>query len=314
MANLHYDLIIIGGGPAGQSAALIAGRTRMKTAFINAENPRNFVTTASHGFLTRDGAHPSELLAVAKDQLRKYPTVDYIADSVSDVARLDNGFSATTAQGATMTAPRMVIATGHRDHLGHLDLPGIEDVYGKSVYPCPFCDGYEHADEALAIFGHGAIEHFVPMMRIWSRDMIVFTNGNSLDAKVKAELRTKGVPVEEGKVANLRSAGGTLTHVVLGDGREIARQSGFVVEEFSSPATDFAERLGVIAQEENDWGMPELAAASGTTNIPGLYVVGDARMGFAGIAAAVSEGGFCVEMMAHEVAMERWSALPEGSK
>ncbi|WP_458792332.1 NAD(P)/FAD-dependent oxidoreductase [Yoonia sp. MH D7] len=314
MSNQQYDLIIIGGGPAGQSAALIAGRTRMKTAFINAESPRNFVTTASHGFLTRDGAHPSELLAVAKEQLRKYPTVNYIADSVSDVARLADGFSATTAQGATMTATRMLIATGHRDHLDQLDLPGIEDVYGKSVYPCPFCDGYEHADEALAIFGHSAIEHFVPMMRIWSHDMIVFTNSNPLDAKVKAELQAKGVLVEEGKVATLRSKGGTLTHVVLEDGREIARQSGFIIEEFSSPATDFAEHLGVIANDENDWGMSELASASGTTNIPGLYVVGDARMGFAGIAAAVSEGGFCVEMMAHEVAMERWTALPEEPK
>ena len=144
--------------------------------------------------------------------------------------------------------------------------------------------------------------------------MIVFTNGNPLDAKLGAELQAKGVPVEEGKVTNLRSTGGTLSHVVLEDGREIARQSGFVVEEFSSPATDFAERLGVVASEENDWGMPELAGASGTTNIPGLYVVGDARLGFAGIAAAVSEGGFCVEMIAHEVAMERWAALPEGSK
>ncbi|UWQ76194.1 NAD(P)/FAD-dependent oxidoreductase [Leisingera sp. M658] len=314
MASQHYDLIIIGGGPAGQSAALIAGRTRMKTAFINAESPRNFVTTASHGFLTRDGAHPSELLAVAKEQLHKYPTVNYIAGKVSEVSRLAGGFSATTAQGATMTATRMLIATGHRDNLDQLDLPGIEDVYGKSVYPCPFCDGYEHSDEALAIFGHGAIEHFVPMMRIWSRDMIVFTNGNPLDAKVKAELQAKGVPVEEAGVASLRSKGGTLTHVVLDDGREIARQSGFVVEEFSSPATDFAVRLGVIANEENDWGMSELAGANGTTNIPGLYIVGDARMGFAGIAAAVSEGGFCVEMIAHEVAMERWAVLLEEPK
>lgn len=314
MANEHYDLIIIGGGPAGQSAALIAGRTRMKTALINAENPRNFVTTASHGFLTRDGVHPSELLAVAKEQLKTYPTVRYMADSVADVARAADGFTATAASGETLTTSRLLIATGHRDHLDQLNLPGIEQVYGKSIYPCPFCDGYEHADEALAVFGHGAVEHFIPMMRIWSHDMVVFTNDKPLDAKIMAELEAKGVPVEQGKVAQLRSDNGTLTHVVLADGREIARQSGFVVEEFSSPATDFAERLGVVANEENDWGMPELAGASGTTNIPGLYIVGDARMGFAGIAAAVSEGGFCVEMMAHEVAMERWNALSEDTE
>ena len=309
MTHTPYDLIIIGGGPAGQSAALIAGRTRMKTALINAEAPRNFVTTASHGFLTRDGVHPSALLAVAKEQLQTYPTVGYIMDSVTDVARDAGVFTAITASGETLTAPRMLIATGHRDHLDRLDLPGIAQVYGKSVYPCPFCDGYEHADEALAIFGHDAVAHFVPMMRIWSRDMIVFTNGKPLDPKVKSDLQFKGVPVEEEKIADLRSDKGVLTRVVLQGGREIARQSGFVVEEFSSPATDFAERLGVIPSEENDWGMPAFADTSGATNIPGLYVVGDARIGFSGIAAAVSEGGFCVEMIAHAVAMERWTAL-----
>lgn len=308
----HYDLIIIGGGPAGQSAALIAGRTRMQTAFINAENPRNFVTTASHGFLTRDGAHPSELLSVAKEQLKKYPSIDYMVDKVTDVARLPVGFSATTSSGETLSTTRMLIATGHRDHLEKLDLPGIDSVYGKSVYPCPFCDGFEHADEALAIFGHAVVEHFVPMMRIWSQDMVVFTNGKPLDSKLKDRLINKGIAVEEGKVTALLSETGRLTHVVLQDGRKIARQSGFVVDEFSSPSTDFAERLGVIPNEANDWGMPELAGASGTTNIPGLYVVGDARIGFSGIAAAVSEGGFCVEMMAQEMAMARWNAVPEG--
>jgi len=309
----NYDLIIIGGGPAGQSAALIAGRTRMKTAFINAENPRNFVTTASHGFLTRDGVHPSELLAVAKEQLKKYKTVQYIAESVLEVERQPNWFTATIANGEKISAPRMLIATGHRDHLDQLELPGIEMVYGKTVYPCPFCDGFEHADEALAIFGHGAVEHFVPMMAIWSKDMIVFTNGKPLDTKLKTQLVEKGVPVEEGRISALLSNDGKLTHVLLVDGRKIARQSGFVVEEFSAPATNFAEQLGVIPSEDNDWGMPELAGASGTTNIPGLYVVGDARIGFSGIAAAVSEGGFCVEMMAHEMAMERWNERKEGA-
>lgn len=311
MNDQHYDLIIIGGGPAGQSAALVAGRTRLKTALINAEAPRNFVTTASHGFLTRDGAHPSEILAIAKEQLKKYPSVDYFADQVGEVARLPEGFSATTGAGKRLTATRLLIATGHRDHLERLNLPGIEEVYGKSVYPCPFCDGFEHADEGLAIFGHSVVQHFVPMMRIWSKDLIVFTNGEKLSPQVKAELEQKGVPVEEGKVTALKSLAGKLQAVMLEDGRVIARESGFVVEEISSPATNFAEQLGVEAQGENDWGMPEIASASGTTNIPGLYIVGDARTGFSGIAAAVSEGGFCVEMMVHEMAMAKWAAMGE---
>ncbi len=308
MTDQSYDLIIIGGGPAGQSAALVAGRARMKTALVNAETPRNFVTTASHGFLTRDGAHPSELLAVAKQQLKKYPSVRYVTDSVVEVAHMPGGFSATTAAGKSLMATRLLIATGHLDNLDLLDLPGIEPVYGKTVYPCPFCDGFEHADEALAIFGSGAVEHFVPIMSIWSKDMVVFTNGSPLEKALKAQLCSRGIAVEESRVAALLSDGGRLTHVALEDGRKIARQSGFVIEEFSEPATDFAERLGVVSNDKNDWGMAELADASGKTNIPGLYVVGDARIGFSGIAAAVSEGGFCVEMMVHELAMQRWNA------
>ncbi|MGJ8528557.1 NAD(P)/FAD-dependent oxidoreductase [Maritalea sp.] len=311
MNETQFDLIIIGGGPAGQSAALMAGRTRLKTAFINAEDPRNFVTTASHGFLTRDGAHPSEILTVAKDQLKKYTTVDYVKDRVTNVARTPSGFSATLMDGRILHGKKMLIATGHKDNLAELELPGLEAVYGKSVYPCPFCDGFEHKDEALAIFGHSVVQHFVPMMRVWSKDLVVFTNGKALDDHTKAELVSKGVPVEESKVEALISTDGKLTHVELEGGRKVVRQSGFVVEEFSSPATNFAEQLGVIPTEENDWGMKELAGASGTTNIPGLYVVGDARIGFSGIAAAVAEGGFCVEMMLHELAMERWGALPE---
>ncbi len=311
MDDTEYDLIIIGGGPAGQSAALIAGRTRMKTAFINAETPRNLVTTASHGFLTRDGAHPSEILAVAKTQLQKYPSVNYIKNQVHEVERTHAGFCVTTSDGKVLRGKKMLIATGHRDNLDELALPGIADVYGKSVYPCPFCDGFEHADEALAIFGHSVVAQFVPIMRVWSKDLVVFTNGKLLNPETKALLESKGVPVEEGKVVALISIKGKLTHVKLEDGRKIARQSGFVVEEFSAPATDFAEQLGVIPNGENDWGMKEFASASGKTNIRDLYVVGDARIGFSGIAAAVAEGAFCVEMMLHELAIERWDALPK---
>ncbi|GGX58170.1 NAD(P)/FAD-dependent oxidoreductase [Saccharospirillum salsuginis] len=311
MNSDHNDLIIIGGGPAGQSAALIAGRTRLKTVLINAETPRNLVTTASHGFLTRDGVHPSELLAIAKEQLQRYPSVQYVADQVEAVDRIDRGFSVTTSQGTILRTSRLIIATGHRDHLERLNLPGIESVYGKSVYPCPFCDGYEHADEAIAVFGFEAIQHFVPMMRLWSNDIVVFSNGRPLDTALKAELTDHGVAVEEAPVDQLMSDNGKLTQVVLQGGRSIPRQSGFVVDDYSSPATHFAESLGVVANDNNSWNMPVMANESGTTSIPGLYLIGDARIGFSGIAAAASEGGFCVEMIAHDIAMERWNSLSE---
>ena len=144
------------------SAALIAGRARLETVVINAEAPRNAVTMASHGFLSRDGVHPSELLAVAKEQLRKYETVRYIARSAARVGADGVGFAIGLSDGTTVSANRVVIASGYVDDLARLELPGIEEVYGKSVFPCPFCDGYEHRDERLAVFGREGLEHFVP--------------------------------------------------------------------------------------------------------------------------------------------------------
>jgi thioredoxin reductase len=147
------DLTIVGGGPAGMSAALVAGRAMLRTVIVNAENPRNQVTTGSHGFLTRDGVHPREILAVGKEQLAKYETVEYVQGTVGAVrGHVDGGFTADLGDTKVLRTKRIVIATGYRDDLSELKLVGIEDVYGRSVYPCVFCDGFEQRNKRLALF------------------------------------------------------------------------------------------------------------------------------------------------------------------
>lgn len=300
------DLAIIGGGPAGMSAALIAGRCLLNAVIINAEAPRNRVTTASHGFLTRDGAHPTELLAIAKEQLKKYPSVEYRNTSASAVSSTPGGFVIELPLGERLTSRRVILATGFRDELSTLNLAGIEDVYGKSVYPCPFCDGFEHARRRVALFGGDGVQNYAALIRMWSADMRVFTNGRVLNADARASLDANGVRVHEEVVRRLLSKDGQLSGVELSDGSVIERDGGFLWDDAGVPATSFAENLGV-ATKPTAWGTLGFDAdESGKTNIEGVYIVGDARTGFSGLMAAASEGGGCVEHIVHEISHERW--------
>ncbi len=301
------DVVIIGGGPAGMSAALTAGRALLDTVVVNAESPRNAVTTASHGFLTRDGAHPTELLAVAKQQLAKYETVRYLNDRVITATATGGGFEVVVANGDRVVAGRLVIATGHTDVLGRLDLAGIDDVYGKSVYPCMFCDGFEHRGERLALFGREGAIHYAPMGRLWTDDLMVFTNGGSLAADDVGELERHGVVVHPEPVRRLESSDGTLKAVELVTGERVERDAGFISDEYSDPASTFAETLGVTSSP-NGWGGNSLdVTETGSTRVAGLHVIGDARTGFSGLIAAAAEGAACVEAIVHEIATERWS-------
>ena len=292
------------------SAALVAGRCRLNAVIINAEAPRNRVTTASHGFLTRDGIHPLEMLRIAKEQLKKYATVQYINDQVDAVASVSNGFEATLGSGTIVRAKRVLISTGFRDDLGSLNLPGIEKVYGKSVYPCPFCDGFEHADERIALFGGEGVEHYAPLLKMWTRDIVVFTNGRTLSERVAAELARNGVGLRQERITELQSTNGALEAIVLEGGERVQRDSGFLFDDAGEPSNNFAAELGV-GHKTSAWGSTVVDAdESGVTNIEGVYVVGDARTGFSGLMFAASEGGGCVEQIVHTISQQRWQKVP----
>jgi len=300
------DLAIIGGGPAGMSGALVAGRARLSTVVVNAESPRNRVTKASHGFLTRDGVHPLELLRLAKEQLTPYPSVTYRADRVRSVERSEDGFSIHLESGDRLIARRVLLATGYVDDLDQLGIPDLGAVYGTSVFPCPFCDGYEHRDERLALFGAAAVAHMTPMLKVWSDDVAVFTHGRSLDAELAEALAARDVPVHTAAIVALHHDDGVLRGVELETGEVVPRDAGFLAEILGVPATPFADDLGV-GTKTSPWGFeaPD-ADEHGRTNVDGVYVVGDARTGFSGLMHAASEGGGCVEHIVHELASERW--------
>ena len=296
----NVSLLIVGGGPAGLSAALVAGRVRIETVLVDAGEPRNAVTGASHGFLSRDGIHPLELQAIGRAQLEPYRSVTVHRGTVVDAERRPDGVFVRSADGDEWLAERVIFATGHRTRLDLVSIPGIDEVYGRSVYPCPFCDGFEHADLPLAVFASDA--HLASVVRMWSDDVVLFTNGAPIDEADVRALHDRGVRVERSPIVALSHDDGRLHSVVLENGNTVERRAGFLGEEHSAPATDLPTKLGVPIGM-NPRGMAHYVADDfGKTEVDGVYVIGDLAQVFATVIGAAEQGHRCVAGIVHELA------------
>lgn len=307
MNNKTSDVIIIGGGPAGMSAALVLGRSRIKTLILNAENARNKITKHSHGFLTQDGKHPTEILSIAKVQLSKYPSVYYKKEKALDL-QLEKGiFTIETASG-NYQAKRVIMATGYKDNIADIGIEGLTEVYGKSVFPCPFCDGFEMADKKLAVFGDASMAPmFSKKIAHWSNDIIAFTNGDKVtDKELVQGLEKNGIQLVEERIDKLVSENGNLTSVVLENKTIFKREGGFIADTKSSESTDFAKKLNVPT-ETGPYGMEMYKVDENKeTDIKGLFIIGDARTGWSGIAVSVAEGSSVGAAITHQIIDENW--------
>ncbi len=308
MNNAPLEVIVLGGGPAGMSAALVLGRSRINTLVLNAETPRNAITTHSHGFLTQDGIHPSDIFAVAKQQMDKYPSVSYKKEAVLSLEQLEEGFKLTTAAGS-YTSRKVILATGYRDDISLEGIPGLTAVYGQSVYPCPFCDGFEMADKPLAVFGDGIMGPlFAKKIAFWSKDLQVFTNGESVtDQALAKQLADKGIQIIETKIQTLKEENGNLKAIVLEDGTEIAREGGFLADTHSTENVSFAKELN-IPTEEGVFGLENyIVDENSESSVKGFYIIGDARSGWSGVTGSVAEGSEVGRAITFQLIEEFWS-------
>ncbi len=224
--NAPLELAIIGGGPAGLSAALMLGRARRRVAVFDAGQPRHAVSSGVHNFLTREGLPPAELRRIAWAQMAPFTTVSQVHTEVQGLTRSEGLWRVDTPQGI-WHAKAVLLATGVVDE--HPQIPGYRERWSQSLHHCPYCHGWESRDLKLAVLGAGP--HALMMARLlkaWSEDVQVLTHGRPLDAETREGLAQHGIPFDTRAIAELRGPGRTLEQVIFDDGAALAVQTLFV--------------------------------------------------------------------------------------
>jgi thioredoxin reductase len=299
-----FDVIIIGAGPAGLSAALILGRFRRSVLVLDGQQPRNAKSQGVHGFLSRDGVMPRELLQIGRDQLEPYSTVQVQAQTAIDIAPSERGFDVRLQDGTTESSKKILFATGVRDILP--DIGGMEALWGKSVFHCPYCHGWEARDKAIAILanGEGAV-HFGKLLRALSNDLVICTNGKSeIGEHDRDGLERFGIRVVETPIAQLRHRDGRLEAIVFEDGTALQREAVFI-RAAQEQHSLLPAKLGCAI---NEMGYIQVDV-NGKTSIAGVYAAGDLTSGRQQVIFAASQGAAAAAMMNAELAEEAFMRL-----
>ena len=282
-----FDAIIIGGSYAGLSAAMALGRSRRRVLLLDTGRPCNRQTPHSHNFLTQDGATPAALRAQALDQVLHYATIELRSDEALTATALPGGgFRVETAAGAAPTAARLLLATGVIDLLPAL--PGFADCWGISVLHCPYCHGYEVADQRLGVLGNGDMGFdFARLIHNWSPRLTLFTDGPAtLSPAQRQTLARHGITIEETPLAGIIHTQGQLQTVQLADGRAHALDAMFARVPFEQ-AGSLARQLGCALTEMGHVQVDDFQR----TSVPGVFAAGDATTPFRAVSAAVAAGG-----------------------
>ena len=269
------DCAIIGGGPAGLNAALILGRARRNVILLDNNNPRNAVTQESHGFITRDGIKPKEFREIAHKEIGRYPSVRYAKREVTSIIKNNNyepSFELITSENdERYQSKTIIIATGLKDVLPNIE--NISDYYGKSLFHCPYCDGWELRDKPLVVIIGEQIQgfHFIQTIYNWSKDLVVCTNNGEAfqNSAQKSLLQNKGIKIIESKIKNFVGENGQIEKIIFENGQSVLREGGFVMPQLIQ-ASDFGKQLG--CQYNPLDGI--VVDSFGRTNVQGVYAAG----------------------------------------
>jgi thioredoxin reductase len=278
------DVIIVGAGPAGLSAALILGRARRNVLVCDSGKNRNARSKIMHGYLTRDGINPLKFLQLAREELQQYKVAIEFSE-ITAVNKLENKFELIDTSGRAHYAKKILLATGLVDKLP--DLEGIDDFYGNNVFHCSYCDGWEVRDKPLAVYGKGkeAME-FSLSLKNWSNDIILCTDGASGLTKGNLEILQKlDIKIFTHKIKILRGSGGFLKEIVFENGESAARDALFFITA-QKQRSSLAEQLGCTFSREGYI----LTDKKQKTNVKGVFAAGDAIKDMKFVIVAAGEG------------------------
>jgi thioredoxin reductase/SAM-dependent methyltransferase len=308
-----WDCIIVGAGAAGLSAALVLGRARQRTLVVDAGAQSNLPAHGIGGLLGHDGRPPAELYAMGRAELEKYPSVEHRSGTVVAGRREDGGFVLDLADGTSERTATVLLATG-MDYR-RPDVAGIEALWGRSVFHCPFCHGWEVRDQTLGVLDRGADGlRRALLLREWSDDVTLFTDGPSgLDHTQAHQLHAAGVQVDERPVSALESDGSTLSAVAFANGERRGCE-GLLVPITLHQRSALAEQLGAVLAAAGPIAADAIEIdATGHTSVPGLSAAGDASSASPSVANAIAAGSFAASMIVHHKVVERHGLVEPSS-
>lgn len=279
------DVIIIGGGPAGLNAAVVLGRCRRKVLVFDHRRQRNRHSHGMHNFLTRDGIAPAEFLKLSHRELKKYG-VKILHTEVKDAKKsTSETFIVTDAKGNTYHSKKLILATGLTDKLP--DVKGAAKYYGKSLFHCPYCDGWEAGNKKIGIYAKnkGGID-LALILTLWSNQITLYTDGEKYVRKKDLELFVKkNIAVDNDAISSFEGNRSQVKQIVFENGKKadcdaIFFSNGYEVQ------SHLVEKLGC----NTDKNKIVITNKSQQTNIPGLYVAGDASKDMHFVVVAAAEG------------------------
>jgi len=302
--NKQYDVIIIGGSYAGLAAAMALGRALRNVLIIDSGNPCNKQTPHSHNFLTSDGVPPATISQIAREQVSRYPTVQFLDQWATSAEQTATGFTIQVASGELFNAGKLVFATGIKDIMP--EVPGFSESWGISVLHCPYCHGYEVRHKKTGIYANGDNAFELAMLiSNWTKDLTVYTNGQSVLNEEQTELLKKHkLPIVETVIDSFEHQNGYVQNILFTDGTRSPVDAIYVRLPFKQH-TSILESMGCELTEE---GYIKINPAHKTT-IPGVFACGDNVTRIRTVANAVAMGTTTGIMVNKELIEESFKGI-----